>query len=274
MRGLGQAADGQAFVLQAGDCAESFVEFTRRRHPGQAEGHPADGRGPHLRRRGAGGQGGPHRRAVRQAPQLAHRDGRRPGDRLLPRAHGQRRPLRRATPVVPDPDAPRAPPTTSQWLDPQPAPGLHQGRLRRPQPGPRLEPAVRGLVCRGPSVRGHRRGHRPGPAVHGRLRHRPRPPRRHSTRSTSGPATKRSSSTTRRRSPGGTRSPATGTTARPHMLWVGERTRQLDGAHCEFLSGHPQPGGIARSGPTPRPDEVVGSVRAAQPGAGPRDGSP
>ena len=28
MRGLGQAADGKAFVLQAGDCAESFTEFS------------------------------------------------------------------------------------------------------------------------------------------------------------------------------------------------------------------------------------------------------
>ena len=58
-------------------------------------------------------------------------------------------------------------------LHPQPAAGLHQGRLRRPQPDPRLEPGVRGLLHRGPAVRGHRRGHRPGPAVHGRLRHRP-----------------------------------------------------------------------------------------------------
>ena len=26
-----------------------------------------------------------------------------------------------------------------------------------------------------------------------------------------------------------------------HMLWIGERTRQLDGAHVEFFSGRPQP---------------------------------
>ena len=29
-----------------------------------------------------------------------------------------------------------------------------------------------------------------------------------------------------------------------HMLWVGERTRQLDGAHLEFLSGIEQPPGM------------------------------
>ena len=29
-----------------------------------------------------------------------------------------------------------------------------------------------------------------------------------------------------------------------HMLWVGERTRQIDGAHCEFLSGIHNPVGM------------------------------
>jgi 3-deoxy-7-phosphoheptulonate synthase len=41
-----------------------------------------------------------------------------------------------------------------------------------------------------------------------------------------------------------------------HMLWVGERTRQLDGAHLEFLSGISNPIG-AKIGPTARPEEVV-----------------
>ena len=39
-----------------------------RLHPRQAQGHPADGGRPHLRDRRPGGQGRPHRRAVRQAP--------------------------------------------------------------------------------------------------------------------------------------------------------------------------------------------------------------
>ena len=41
-----------------------------------------------------------------------------------------------------------------------------------------------------------------------------------------------------------------------HLLWVGERTRQLDGAHVEFLSGVINPLG-AKIGPTATPDEVV-----------------
>ncbi len=41
-----------------------------------------------------------------------------------------------------------------------------------------------------------------------------------------------------------------------HMLWVGERTRQLDGAHVEFLSGIHNPIG-AKIGPAASPDEVI-----------------
>ncbi|MCL4422146.1 MAG: 3-deoxy-7-phosphoheptulonate synthase class II [Actinobacteria bacterium] len=41
-----------------------------------------------------------------------------------------------------------------------------------------------------------------------------------------------------------------------HLLWVGERTRQLDGAHVEFLSGVCNPLGV-KIGPEARPEEVV-----------------
>jgi len=41
-----------------------------------------------------------------------------------------------------------------------------------------------------------------------------------------------------------------------HMLWVGERTRQLDGAHIDFLSGIQNPIG-AKIGATTSPAEVV-----------------
>jgi 3-deoxy-7-phosphoheptulonate synthase len=41
-----------------------------------------------------------------------------------------------------------------------------------------------------------------------------------------------------------------------HMLWIGERTRELDGAHVEFLSGVKNPIGC-KVGPTMRPDQVV-----------------
>jgi 3-deoxy-7-phosphoheptulonate synthase len=41
-----------------------------------------------------------------------------------------------------------------------------------------------------------------------------------------------------------------------HLLWAGERTRQLDGAHLEFLSGIGNPVGV-KLGPTASPEEVV-----------------
>ncbi len=41
-----------------------------------------------------------------------------------------------------------------------------------------------------------------------------------------------------------------------HMLWIGERTRQLDGAHVEFLRGVHNPLGC-KIGPTATADEVV-----------------
>lgn len=41
-----------------------------------------------------------------------------------------------------------------------------------------------------------------------------------------------------------------------HMLWIGERTRQLNGAHVEFLRGVENPLGC-KLGPTASPDEAI-----------------
>ncbi|MGH2707514.1 MAG: 3-deoxy-7-phosphoheptulonate synthase class II, partial [Actinomycetota bacterium] len=41
-----------------------------------------------------------------------------------------------------------------------------------------------------------------------------------------------------------------------HLLWVGERTRQPDGAHVEFLSGVRNPVGV-KLGPTATPDQAL-----------------
>ena len=51
------------------------------------------------------------------------------------------------------------------------------------------------------------------------------------------------------------------TTGRPydcsaHMLWIGDRTRQLDGAHVEFLRGVYNPIGV-KAGPTMSPDDLL-----------------
>ena len=49
-----------------------------------------------------------------------------------------------------------------------------------------------------------------------------------------------------------------------HILWCGERTRQLDGAHVEFLSGINNPVG-RKVGPTATPDEVVALCESLDP---------
>jgi 3-deoxy-7-phosphoheptulonate synthase len=49
-----------------------------------------------------------------------------------------------------------------------------------------------------------------------------------------------------------------------HMLWVGERTRQLDGAHIEFLSTIRNPIGV-KLGPTTTPEEALEYIERLDP---------
>jgi 3-deoxy-7-phosphoheptulonate synthase len=49
-----------------------------------------------------------------------------------------------------------------------------------------------------------------------------------------------------------------------HMLWIGERTRQLDGAHVEFLKGVKNPVGV-KVGPTLEADELLRLIDALNP---------
>ena len=50
-----------------------------------------------------------------------------------------------------------------------------------------------------------------------------------------------------------------------HLLWVGERTRRADGAHVEFLSGVKNPV-ACKVGPTATVDEIVGVCERLNPG--------
>jgi 3-deoxy-7-phosphoheptulonate synthase len=50
-----------------------------------------------------------------------------------------------------------------------------------------------------------------------------------------------------------------------HMLWIGERTRQLDGAHVEFFAGVHNPLAV-KLGPTATPAEVVELCERLNPG--------
>jgi 3-deoxy-7-phosphoheptulonate synthase len=49
-----------------------------------------------------------------------------------------------------------------------------------------------------------------------------------------------------------------------HMIWIGERTRQLDGAHVEYASGISNPIGV-KCGPTMTPDELLPLIDALNP---------
>jgi 3-deoxy-7-phosphoheptulonate synthase len=49
-----------------------------------------------------------------------------------------------------------------------------------------------------------------------------------------------------------------------HLLWIGERTRQLDGAHVEFFSGVHNPIGV-KIGPNATPADVVGLAERLNP---------
>jgi 3-deoxy-7-phosphoheptulonate synthase len=50
-----------------------------------------------------------------------------------------------------------------------------------------------------------------------------------------------------------------------HLLWVGDRTRQLDGAHLEFLRGVGNPVAV-KLGPTATPDDTVALCELLDPG--------
>jgi 3-deoxy-7-phosphoheptulonate synthase len=49
-----------------------------------------------------------------------------------------------------------------------------------------------------------------------------------------------------------------------HLLWIGERTRQLDGAHVEFMKGVKNPIGV-KVGPTVEADELIRLIDALSP---------
>ncbi len=49
-----------------------------------------------------------------------------------------------------------------------------------------------------------------------------------------------------------------------HMLWIGDRTRQLDGAHIEFMRGINNPIGV-KAGPSMDPEELVRLINTLNP---------
>src|SRR6266542_3617433 len=80
---LANVAAGHGFLLQAGDCAESFDVLSANAIRDKLK-VILQMAGPHLRCGPAGRQGGPYRRPVRQAAQLSGRDGGRGRAAVLP----------------------------------------------------------------------------------------------------------------------------------------------------------------------------------------------
>ena len=219
-----------------------------------------------LLARRADREGRPDRRPVRQAPFVPDFEtGRRPRAAVVPRPHRQRlasdaaaRPAR--------PGAPAAQAYHQSAVDAEPAARLHQGRLRRPRPGARVEPGVRGVEPRGSALRAARRRDRPGAALHAGAAASTSDTIATCTRSTSTRPTRRCSSATRRRSPGGL---------------ADRRLVRLLGAHAVDRRAHPADSTARTSsssagcgnpigcklGPDATPDEVRRAVPPPQPGA-------
>ena len=108
---------GEAFLLQGGDCAETFAEVTADNVRNKLRGAAPDGGRPDLRRLRAGGEARPARRPVRQAALLGPRDPRRRDPAGVPRRRGQRL---RLHPGVADP-GPAAGCSTSTTPRPRPS---------------------------------------------------------------------------------------------------------------------------------------------------------
>ena len=49
-----------------------------------------------------------------------------------------------------------------------------------------------------------------------------------------------------------------------HMVWIGDRTRQLNGAHVEFCKGISNPIGI-KVGPSAKANEIIELVKTINP---------
>ena len=172
----------------------------------------------------------------------------------VPRPHGQRRRTDRGGAHARRRAARAGLPPVG--VDAEPGSGVHEGRVRRPLPRRCVEPGVRGVEPRGPAL-----------------------PARSRPRSSARCGSWRRAASISARSPQlhevdfytshealilGYEEALTRTdslTGRwydcsAHMLWIGERTRRLDGAHVEFLRGVGNPIGC-KVGPTATPSEVL-----------------
>ena len=244
---FGKAVAGEAFLLQGGDCAESFARAFGRQHPRFLPRLPADGGRDDLRGGLADRQGRPRRRAVRQAALVRHRDDRRRVAAGLSRRHRQRHRIHRGGARTPDPrrqlEAYRQSAATLNLLRAFATGGYanlenaHRWMLGFVKDSPQSE-RYQELADRITETLGFMRAIGLDAEAHPELRA--------TDFYTSHEALLLGyeQAMTRLDSTSGEYYATSG-----HMLWIGDRTRQLGGAHVEYARGIRNPIGL-KCGPS------------------------
>ena len=258
---LGEVCEGRAFLLQAGDCVESFREISA---PGIREKLKVLLQMSAVLTYGAtlpGRPGRTHRRAVREAPHLGDRGRRRRRAPLLPRTRG---PLGRADAEARVPDPERL------------VHGYYQAAstlnlLRAFTKGGFADLSLvhtwnREFVAGSPSGQRYEalageigRALRFMQAIGIDLEREPTLHEVDVWTSHEGLLLDYEEPLTRTDSLTGEPYDCSA-----HMLWIGDRTRELDGAHVEFFSGIRNPIGV-KLGPTATPEESARSRSGSTP---------
>ena len=218
-----------------------------------------------LRARWSRSAGSPASTPSRAPPTSRPADGRHPAG--LPRRRGQRLRVHRGRAGARPAAAGRRLPRLGGHAEPRAR--LRHRWVRRPAPGARLEHRLRALLRGRPALRGGGQRDRPGADVHAGHRRRPRrvPPGRLPLQPRGAGAGVRA-----RDDPDRLAHRGRPTTSPGHFVWIGERTRQLDGAHVELLSRIRNPIGV-KLGPTTTADDAIALADRLNPEneAGPAD---
>ena len=258
---LADVVEGRAFLLQAGDCAESFHDWNA----------------PNLREKlkiilqmsavltyAASLPVVKVGRIAGQFVKPRSEPTETVGDLVLPTFRGHivhsDEPTLEARTPDPVADAPGLPPGR---VDAQPAAGVHEGRLRRSRPGARLDAGVRRqLARRGGGTSSWRRRSQRAMSFMAAIGVDMRNPALHQTdiwTSHEALLLDFEEALTRRDSLTGDWYDCSA-----HFLWIGERTRQPDGAHVEFLAGVHNPLGV-KLGPAATPEDALALCEALNP---------
>ena len=251
---LARVAAGEAFLLQGGDCAESFAE------------HGANNIRDFFRvflqmavvLTYAGAL--PVVKVGRVAGQFA-----KPRSSPFEKKDGLELPSYRGD-IVNDIDVQRAgpcsgPASPADGLSPvggdaEPAARLRNRRLCQPWQRARVDARLRQGFDAVAPLQGTRGSYFRRAEFHARLRPQSREPSGTARDRISTPATKRCCSVMRRRFTRVDSTTGDWYATSGHMLWIGDRTRQLDHAHVEYFRGIKNPIGL-KCGPSLKPDELL-----------------